>query len=165
MILILMGVAGSGKTTIGKMLAERLGWPFADADDFHPAANVAKISQGIALDDADRAPWLEALAQAERQWVKEGDDAVLACSALKQSYREQLRVSPEVKFVFLSGDYDLIYSRLQTRHGHFATTELLASQIATLEPPSAAEGDVVNVNVSGAPEAIAAEIRVRLGLT
>ena len=168
MIIILMGVAGSGKTTIGTLLASQLGWDFADADDYHPAANVTKIRQGIALDDADREPWLLALRQAELRWTAAHKNVVLACSALKQSYREKLRVSPQVKFVFLEGPYDLIHERLEARHGHFATSALLSSQFATLESPASnpQPGDsALSIDVTGSPEQIVSEIRAKLALT
>jgi gluconokinase len=163
MILILMGVTGSGKTTIGQLLARQLGWTFADADDFHPPANVEKIRKGIALDDADRAPWLNAVADAERTWLRESSPVILACSALKKVYRHQLQVAPEVRFVYLKGDPELIRNRVAARQGHFATTTLLDSQFATLEEPGADDGVTV-VDVSGTPDRIAAEVRAQLGL-
>src|SRR4029077_13571152 len=114
-----MGVTGAGKTTVGNLLAQQLGWEFADADRFHSPANVERIRLGIPLDDADRAPWLSALRQAMERWVTEHRNVVLACSALKESYRDQLALGSEVKFVYLKGSYDLIYQRLRQRHGHF----------------------------------------------
>jgi gluconokinase len=159
-IILVMGVVGSGKTTIGRLLAQQLGREFADADSFHSAENVEKIRQGIALTDADRAPWLRALRDAILTWIAERKNVVLACSALKQKYREELLLSPEVKLVYLKGSRELILSRLRARHGHFATEKLLASQLETLEEPE----DAVSVDVSGAPEKIVAEIRKKLGL-
>ena len=163
MILILMGVAGSGKTTIGKLLAEKLGWQFADGDDFHSEENKAKIAQGIPLDDADRAPWLAALRGAIEKWESDKKNVVLACSALKRSYRDKLQTPTErragvVRFVYLKGDYDLIYSRLHTRHGHFATETILKSQFADLEEP----GDAITVGIAKAPSEIVDEIISRL---
>jgi gluconokinase len=130
-----MGVEGSGKTTVGKSLAQELGWRFVDADDFHSALNKEKMSQGIPLDDADRGPWLRAIHDFIAGRV-EGQNLVLACSALKQSYREQLRQGLEMKVVYLKGSYDLFYSRLQERQAHFARESLLASQFESLEEPA-----------------------------
>jgi gluconokinase len=152
-----MGVVGSGKTTIGQLLAQRLGWQFADADDFHPPANIDKIHRGVPLDDCDRAPWLSALHKAIEQWNETQRNVVLACSALKRSYREQLRAGP-VQFVYLKGSYELILSRLRSRHGHFASESILASQFADLQEPD----DAITVAVDQTPEAIAAEIRAQL---
>jgi gluconokinase len=159
-IVLLMGVAGSGKTTVGRLLAQTQGWPFFDADDFHSAANVEKIRHGIALTDADRAPWLASMRQAMEGWIANGLSAVLACSALKESYRDQLCAGTEVHFVYLKGSYELIRQRLASRHGHFATTEILNSQLETLEEPAGA----VTVDVSPPPEQIITEIRAQLGL-
>ena len=155
-----MGVTGSGKTTVGSLLASQLGWEFADADAFHPATNVAKMSQGIVLTDADRAPWLKALHDAIVRWIAAGKSVVLGCSALKRAYREQLCVSPEVQLVYLKGSYELIASRLRERHGHFATESILADQFAVLEEP----GDGLVVDVGQSPGEIVGEMRKRLGL-
>ena len=108
MVILLMGVTGSGKTTIGRALAESLKWQFADADDYHPPANVAKMRAGIPLDDADRAPWLAVLQAKIRDWLQAGNDTVLACSALKQAYRNELMISPAVMLVYLRGSRELI---------------------------------------------------------
>lgn len=148
-----MGVVGAGKTTVGSLLAQKLGWQFADADDFHPAANVEKIRQGIALDDSDRAPWLAALRDAILRWNVERRNAVLACSALKHKYREELRVDG-VRFVYLKGDYELIQHRLRARHGHFASHSILKSQFEDLERPE----DAITVEVDKTPDAIVSEI-------
>jgi gluconokinase len=148
-----MGVVGAGKTTIGSLLARRFGWQFADADDFHPAANVEKIRQGIALDDSDRAPWLAALRDAILRWSREGQNAVLACSALKRKYRDELSVAG-VRFVYLKGDYSLIEKRLHARRGHFASDSILKSQFEDLEQPD----DAITVEVEKSPEAIVSEI-------
>jgi gluconokinase len=134
-IVLLMGVVGAGKTTVGCLLAQRLQWEFVDADSFHPTANVEKIRHGFPLDDADRAPWLLAIRQAVDQWIADHRNVVLACSALKRRYREQLNAGPDVQFVYLKGTSELISQRLRSRKAHFATTELLASQFAILEEP------------------------------
>ena len=160
MIVLLMGVSGVGKTTIGQALAQQLGWPFADADDFHPAANVAKMHAGIPLDDADRAPWLQALHDAIVGWITAGQSVVLACSALKEAYRRQLLVGPEVKLVFLHADFSLISQRLQARHGHYMNPGLLRSQFDTLEVPQGA----VSIDVSGTAPEIVSAIRAALGI-
>ena len=161
MIVIVMGTAGSGKTTIGRLLAAQLGWQFADADDFHSPANVAKMSHGIPLDDADRAPWLDALRAAIVGWIGEDQNAVLACSALKAGYREYLRVSPVVRYVYLKGSYETIAKRMHARKKHYAPEQLLASQFATLEEPG---DDAIRVDIEPPPETIVAEVRERLGL-
>jgi len=160
MIAIVMGVTGSGKTSVGRLLAQQLGWEFADADDFHPSANVEKIARGIPLTDEDRAPWLERLRIQIANWIANGQNAVLACSALKRTYRQELSVGPEVRFVYLKGSPGLIAQRLRLRRGHFADEKILASQFADLEEPEAA----VTVDISQTPEKIVAEIRERLGL-
>ena len=159
-ILILMGVVGAGKTTVGSLLAQRLGWRFADADDFHPAANVEKIRNGIALDDSDRAPWLAALHDAILRWNLEGKDTVLACSALKRKYRDVLRADG-VQFVYLKGDCELIQRRLRSRHGHFASDSILKSQFEDLETPT----DAITVEIDKTPEAIVSEIIDKLKST
>ena len=125
-----MGTTGAGKTTIGTMLATQLNWQFADADTFHPPANVDKMAHGIPLNDADRAPWLEAMRNAILEWTAAGKNMVLACSALKRVYREELRPSPEVKIIYLKGDYALFAERIRHRHGHFAGQGILAGQFA-----------------------------------
>ena len=161
MIVIVMGVTGAGKTTIGRMLAQELGWEFADADDFHSAANKEKMSRGIALDDADREPWLEAIRAAMLRWSAADQNVVLACSALKSIYRERLEIGPAVKFIYLKGSYETIYQRLLSRHGHFATEKILSSQFEALEEPA----DATAVDVGKSPEEIVSEIRERLKLS
>jgi gluconokinase len=153
-IVILMGVTGSGKTTVGELLAARLGWEFADADTFHPAANVEKMGRGIPLDDADRAPWLAALHAKIIEWTAQRRNVVLACSALKRSYRDQLEIGPEVKLVYLKGSYEVIARRLRARHGHFAGEQILAGQFADLEEPD----DANVVSVDAPPEEVVEEI-------
>jgi len=148
-----MGVVGVGKTTVATLLAQKLGWQAADADDFHSPENVEKIRHGIPLTDSDRAPWLAALRAAVTKWNARGSNVVLACSALKQSYREELSVG-NVGFVYLKGSYDLIRERLGLRHGHFATESILKSQLEDLEEPE----NAITVNVDKSPSAIVAEI-------
>jgi gluconokinase len=160
MIVIVMGVTGSGKTTIGSLLAEQLAWQFADADDFHPPENVEKMRHGIPLNDEDREPWLRRLREAITAWIAEGKNIVLACSALKRSYRRELEAGPEVRFVYLKGSADLIRGRLRSRHGHFANEQILAGQFADLEEPDAA----VTVAIASEPNQIVAEIRQKLGM-
>jgi gluconokinase len=154
-----MGPTGSGKTTIGSLLAQQLGWMFADGDSFHSASNIKKMSQGIPLDDADRDPWLKSIHDAMVRWVAEGQNAVLACSALKRTYREKLYNGPEVRLVYLKGSYDLISRRLASRHGHFAGESILADQFAILEEPE----NAIVVDAGRSPEEIVAEIRKRIG--
>lgn len=160
MIVIVMGVVGSGKTTVGRLLAQLLGREFADADDFHPAVNVEKIRRGIPLGDEDRQPWLERLREAIVGWIARGRNVVLACSALKRAYRKTLDAGPEIRFVYLKGSAALIAERLQSRHGHFAGEQILASQLADLEEPQGA----LTVDIAATPEQIVDKIRQGLGL-
>ncbi len=162
MVVVLMGVSGSGKTTIGKELAAELGWAFVEADDFHPAANVEKMAAGVALDDDDRWPWLGALRERIGAACDSGESAVLACSALKQEYRDELeRGCPgDLRFVYLTGSEELIRRRLEDREGHFMDPALIHSQFEALEPPA----DAVRVDVAPAPDEVAADIRRRFGL-
>jgi gluconokinase len=156
LVLVLMGVAGSGKTTIGLALAAALGWSFRDADDFHPAENVARMTAGVPLTDADRAPWLAAIRTHIEACLARNESAVVTCSALKEAYRQVLRVdAARVKFVHLAGDYDLLLRRLGQRQGHFMKPEMLRSQFEALEPPT----DALKVDVAQPPEAIVAQIR------
>jgi gluconokinase len=135
--IIVMGVAGCGKTTVGELLAKRLAWNFYDADAFHPAENVAKMANGAPLDDTDRAPWLAALHALISTSLKENRPAVLACSALKQSYRQKLLDGNEgVQFVYLKGSYELIWSRISHRKDHYMKPQMLQSQFDTLEEPT-----------------------------
>lgn len=156
MNVIIMGVAGSGKSTVGSLLARELGWRFFDADDFHSDANRRKMSQGIALTDADRAEWLAAL----RTVLEEHAPCVLACSALKEAYRRVLQMDGRVRFVFLKGTYEQIRTRLALRKGHFMPLELLKSQFETLEEPA----DAVVIDIARAPEEIIRIIRKGLDL-
>jgi gluconokinase len=160
MILIVAGVSGSGKTTVGALLAGRLGWGFADADDFHPAANVAKMRAGIPLTDSDRWPWLMAIGAWMDDAIARGESAVVACSALKRSYRDVLLAGrPEARLVFLRVDRDLLERRLAARHGHFFPQQLLDSQLAALEPAAPGENVVtVTVHAGDSPAATVAAI-------
>ena len=156
-----MGVSGAGKTTVGERLAAGLGWPFYDADDLHPPANVEKMRRGAALTDDDRTPWLSRVRSLIRELERERRSAVIACSALKQSYRDYLAEGArDVRFVHLTGDFALIEQRLRARVGHFMSPVLLASQFAALEVPDG----VLRVDVSRTPEEIAAEIEAGLGI-
>jgi gluconokinase len=138
MIVLMMGVCGCGKTTTGEALAAALAWPFFDADDFHPPANVAKMAAGLPLDDADRWPWLDRIADEMRGILARNGHAVFACSALKQAYRDRLQRAGDVRIVYLKGDEALIASRLSTRQHRYMPPTLLASQFAALEEPHAA---------------------------
>lgn len=160
MIILLMGVAGSGKTTIGRSLASELGWTFYDADELHPPANVEKMARAIPLDDADRAPWLETLRGLIRASLERGRNAVLACSALKERYRERLIVDDRVRIVYLAGSRELLGRRLADRRGHFLPAALLDSQLADLEEPN----EALRVDVTAAPTEIVAAIRRGLGV-
>ena len=163
MIVIVFGVSGAGKTTIGKLLAEQLGWRFYEADDFHPPANIEKMRSGRPLTDDDRWPWLEYLHEQITRSLAAKENAVLACSALKRTYRERLRVSDDVKLVFLRGDYGLIEKQLRGRRGHFMNPALLRSQLADLEEPSADE-DAITVDLGKTPEELVEEIKTKLDL-
>lgn len=160
MVIVIMGPTGSGKTTIGTLLASRAGFEFADADEFHSAANKAKMHAGTPLTDADRLPWLETIHQQIQKWLAEKRNVVLACSALKQSYRDLLWHGPEVQFVYLKGSYELIAQRLRARKGHFADEHILAGQFADLEEPA----DALTVDISASPVKIVDEICRQLGL-
>ena len=160
MVVIVMGVTGAGKTTVGRLLAEESGWEFADADDFHPPENVEKMRQGIPLNDDDRRPWLERLRKSITDWIAEGRNVVLACSALKRSYRQELDVGPQVHFVYLKGSEDLIADRLRSRQGHFAGEQILAGQFADLEEPE----NALTIEIASTPEQIVDQIRKKLGL-
>ena len=160
MVVLVMGVEGSGKTSVGQLLAQTLGWRFVDADDFHSASNKEKMSRGVPLDDADRGPWLCAIHDFVVDQTRKGRNVVLACSALKQSYRQQLQQGMEMKIVFLKGSFELFYSRLQKRQAHFARETLLASQFASLEEPTGA----VTIDASLAESEIVKQIKSTLQL-
>jgi len=162
MIVVLMGVTGSGKTTVGRLLARDLGWTFLDADDYHPTPNVEKMRRGVPLTDEDRRPWLEALRGRVDEAVARGENVVLACSALKHAYQEYLQHDAvgQVRYVHLRGSEGLIAARLAARKGHFMNPALLHSQFETLEPPD----DSLQIDITPPREVIAAEIRRRLGL-
>jgi gluconokinase len=163
MMVIGFGVSGAGKTTVGKLLAEDLGWRFYEADDFHPRGNIDKMRRGIPLTDEERWPWLDSLREQIKKCVEARENAVLACSALKRAYREHLRVSGEVKFVFLRGDYALIAAHLRHRRGHFMNPELLRSQFVDLEEPGTGE-DVLTVDLGRTPQELVEEIKTKLHL-
>jgi carbohydrate kinase (thermoresistant glucokinase family) len=161
MVIILMGVSGCGKTTVGRELQSLLDWDFYDADDYHPRENVEKMSSGIPLTDEDRKPWLEGLAREIIKWNTGGGNAILACSALKGVYRDMLGVDDKsVVTVFLTGDFDLLAKRLRNRKGHYMPPDLLRSQLDTLEEPD--NGLVFSIELS--PSVIAEDIVVQLGV-
>jgi gluconokinase len=161
-IVLLMGVAGSGKTTIGRMLAGQLGWPYFEADDFHSAANKEKMGHGIPLDDDDRAPWLAAIRQRIDDCVARNESAVFTCSALKEKYRRVLmdRV-PSISLVYLSGGPATLLARMRGRSGHYMKADMLQSQLAALEVPH----DALMIDITQSPEAIVAKIRSTLNQT
>jgi gluconokinase len=160
MIVVLMGVCGSGKTAVGQALAADLGWPFFDGDDFHPPANVAKMSAGTPLVDADRWPWLDGLAAEMAAINDRGADAVFACSALKQAYRDRLARAGGVRFVYLRGDHETIAARLASRSHRYMPPTLLASQFAALEEPD----DAIVIDVRETIPEQTARIRSALNL-
>lgn len=144
---IIMGVSGSGKTTIGRLLAKRLNCPFYDADDYHPPENVAKMGAGTPLTDEDRGPWLDRLHAIITKHIQAGEPAVLACSALKQSYRDHLRGNYDnVQFIHLDGRFDLIWNRMQTRPNHYMKPGMLQSQFDALEMPDEQEAFIINID-------------------
>jgi carbohydrate kinase (thermoresistant glucokinase family) len=167
MIVVVAGVSGSGKTTVGSLLASRLDWPFTDADALHPAANIAKMRAGHALSDADRKPWLAAVGARIDGYAAAGESAVLACSALKHSYREQLLAGrPAARMVFLHASREVLEARLRARHGHFFPAALLDSQLADLETPQPSEQVlVVMLDTTTTPVHAVDEIIRRLELS
>ena len=161
MIVIVAGVSGSGKTTVGAMLAGRLGWRFADADDFHPAANIEKMRAGIPLTDQDRWPWLLAITDWMDERIATGESAVLGCSALKRSYRDMLLGGrPDVRMVFLVVDREELARRLAARHGHFFPEKLLGTQLDALDPPQPDEHVISVVQADEAAATVAAIIAI-----
>ncbi|MEH2321749.1 gluconokinase [Nostoc sp.] len=169
MIIIVMGVSGSGKTTIGKLLADSLDWEFSDADTFHSPENVEKMRRGIPLSEADRMPWLQDLQTAIKHWLQENQNVVLACSALKDSYRQFLVFDSDgcanakgerIKLVYLKGSYELIQMRLKERSNHYMSEKLLNSQFNTLEEPL----DTISMDVAQPPQIIVQNIRTALGI-
>ena len=163
MIIIIFGVSGAGKTTVSQLLARELGWHFLETDDFHPAANIEKMRSGHPLTDNDRWPWLERLRQQIQQLLSAGENAVLACSALKRVYRDRLRVGDEVKFVFLRGDYALVEKQLRSRHRHFMDPALLQSQFDELQEPQPDE-NVLTIQLGRTPQEMVEEIEAKLHL-
>src|SRR5262245_58756701 len=159
MIVVLMGVTGAGKTTVGRLLADEMGWEFYDADDFHPAANIEKMRRGEELNDADRVPWLEKLRDLIRSSLESRSNIVLACSALKTAYRGYLLIDRDVRLVYLKGDYSVIQHRLNERTDHYMNSSLLDSQFAALEEPP----DAMTVDVAKSPNEIVQAIMRWLG--
>ena len=164
LVIVLMGVSGCGKSTVGVELSRRLGWPFRDADSFHPPGNIAKMSSGAPLTDEDRMPWLAAIAD----WIDErcdrGEPGIVSCSALKRAYRQRIiGARRRVRLVYLKGDRALIGRRLEARRHHFMPASLLESQFATLEEPRAGERPVI-VSAAMSPRRVVATILERLGL-
>jgi gluconokinase len=167
MVVIVMGVSGAGKSTIGRKLAAELGWEFAEGDEWHPASNIQKLSHGIPLTEEDRRPWLLTLRAKIEQWLRDGTDVVLASSTLRQRYRDMLIVNPaNMRLVYLKGSFSLLKDRLLRRGKHFMAPELLQSQFETLEEPT--EGLVppaaIIVDVADAPEIIVQKVRTAIGL-
>ena len=158
MIIVVMGVSGSGKTTIGSRLADALGCPFLEGDSLHPAANIDRMSRGIPLTDVERAPWLAEVRARMLEAAGRGESLVVACSALREAYRRYLAEGLAVRWVHLAGPEELVRQRLRKRTGHFLKPELLASQIDTLEPPS----EAIVVDISLSPEEIVQQVLLRL---
>lgn len=158
MIIVLIGVTGSGKSTVGKLLATQLQWKFHEGDDLHPQPNIEKLRRGVPLGDDDRMPWLAAIRQTIRAAVDRGENAVIASSALKDSYRRLLQIGPEVVFVYLKAKVDLIRERLKHRTGHFMNPDLIQSQFDALQEPDG----VLQINADLTPEEIVRIIRTRL---
>lgn len=159
MFYVIMGISGTGKSTIGRLLSDRLGWDFYDADDFHSPINLDKMNRGIALTDSDRLPWLKELQQLISHALSSKQNGILACSALKAQYRQILRgESSEVVFIYLKGDYDHVQSRMKQRTGHFMNPNLLRNQFDTLEEPP----DAIAIDIALDPEAIVEEILTRI---
>ncbi|HET8964762.1 MAG TPA: gluconokinase [Candidatus Acidoferrum sp.] len=160
MVILVMGTTGAGKTTVGKLIAHRLRWTFLDADDFHPPANIEKMKHGIPLTDADRAPWLANIHSRLLQLSEQGRNAVLACSALKQTYRDTLSAGLDFRTVYLRGTYEEMRKHILARRGHFAGESILAGQFADLEEPT----DALTLDVAGTPDEIAKQAIEKLHL-
>ena len=160
MIIVLMGVTGSGKSTVGYLLAQQLGWRFFEGDDFHSPDNIQKLRRGEPLSDEDRKPWLEAILEAIRAAIEEDESAVIACSALKKSYRKVLQIDGQVSFVYLKASIALIQERLKNRVGHFMNPSLIQSQFATLEEP----GEGLQIDAGLSPAEIVQVIRNKFSI-
>jgi gluconokinase len=163
-VIIIFGVSGAGKTTVGELLARELGWHFYEADDFHSPANIEKMRRGVPLTDDDRWPWLDTVRELIRRSITANENAVLACSVLKRAYRQHLRVSTDVKLVFLRGDYALVAEQLRHRRGHFMNPALLRSQFDDLEEPQPGEG-VLTIESGRTPRKLVMEIKTKLQLS
>jgi gluconokinase len=162
---VVMGVSGSGKTTVAELLAKQLGWQFMEGDRLHPSANVEKMRQGIPLTDDDRAPWLDRIGEELKSWAAQGRSGVMTCSALKRAYRDRIRSArPDVQFVYLKGSQALIEGRVATRHHEYMPASLLTSQFGALEEPTPDE-PVVTVDVGGSPDTEVAAVIAALDLT
>ena len=163
--LVVMGVSGSGKTTVAELLAKKLDWPFIEGDRLHPPANVEKMRQGIPLTDADRAPWLDRIGEELKNWAAEGRSGVMTCSALKRAYRDRIRSArPDVRFVYLKGSQRSIEARVAARHHEYMPASLLRSQFDTLEEPTPDEPGVVTVDAGGSADDEVAAVIAALGL-
>ena len=163
MVVVIFGVSGAGKTTLSKLLARELGWAFYEADNLHSPGNVEKMHASIPLTDEDRWPWLESLRELVKRSLAAGENAILACSALKKKYRDCLQVGADVRFVYLRGSYELIANQLRHRRGHFMNSALLQSQFADLEEPRPTEGAIV-IELGRSPNELVEEIKSRLRL-
>ena len=164
--LVVMGVSGSGKTTVAELLAKQLGWAFMEGDRLHPPANVEKMRQGIPLTDGDRVPWLDRIGEELKSWAAEGRSGVLTCSALKRAYRDRIRSArPDVRFIYMKGSEALIASRVAARHHEYMPASLLRSQFDTLEEPTPDEPGVVAVDAGGSADEEVGAVIAALDLT